>query len=122
MPSILVVDDEADVRQILGEMVRRLGYEVRMAATAGEALAATRAERPDAILLDLALPDANETAALDRLRSIRPDVPIIMVTANADIDLARAALSHGAFEYVIKPFDVAHLADVLQTALGGSPR
>jgi DNA-binding NtrC family response regulator len=120
MPSILIVDDEADVRQILGEMAQRFGYDVRVAATAAEALAATRAERPDAILLDIALPDANETAALDRLRSTRPDVPIIMVTANADIDVARATLSHGAFDYVMKPFDVAHLADVLQTALDGS--
>jgi CheY-like chemotaxis protein len=60
MPSILIVDDEADVRQILGEMVQRFGYDVRVAATAAEALAATRAERPDAILLDIALPDANE--------------------------------------------------------------
>jgi CheY-like chemotaxis protein len=117
---ILVVEDDEEVRKVIAETVGQLGHEVRLARSAAEALVATRAERPDAILLDIALPDSNETATLDRLRTVRPDVPIIVVTANADLDVARATLHHGAFDYIMKPFEAPHLASVLQAALAAS--
>ncbi len=66
-------------------------------------------ERPDAILLDINLPDASGTSTLDRLRQVRPEVPIIMLTANADEHLARDTLRRGAFDYVTKPFNLDHL-------------
>ena len=90
----------------------------RRTATATEAYRFAEAERPDAILLDIALPDAGGTHTLDRLRTLRPDVPIIMVTANADEDLARETLTRGAFDYVMKPLDMGRLGQVLEAALG----
>src|SRR6059036_779516 len=81
-----------------------------------------KAERPDTILLDMNLPDANGTQTLDELRLLRPDVPIIMVTANADVRLARETLTRGAFDYVMKPFDMNHLGQVLDAALDSQPR
>lgn len=117
MPVILVVEDEAPIREVIAEMLTQLNYDVRLAATAVGAVNMARDERPDAILLDIVLPDASGTATLDQLRKLRPDVPIIMVTANADEELARQTLKRGAFDYVMKPFNLQHLASVLEAAL-----
>lgn len=68
------------------------------------------------------LPDASGTETLDQLRLLRPDIPIIMVTANADERLARETLTRGAFDYVMKPFDMERLGQVLEVAIGSSPR
>ena len=82
----------------------------------------TKAERPAATPLDMNLPDANGTQTLDQLRLLRPDVPIVMVTANADLVLAREALHRGAFDYVMKPFDMERLGQVLEAAVDSWPR
>src|SRR5882762_7420812 len=101
-------------------MLGRLGYDARLAGTATDAYASAQAERPSAILLDINLPDASGTQTLDRLRLLRPDVPVIM--ANADESLARETLTRGAFDYVMKPFDMERLGQVLEAAVDSSPR
>jgi len=121
-PVILVVDDDAEVLDVVAEMLGRLGYDARLAETAIDAYASARDERPSAILLDINLPDASGTETLDQLRLLRPDIPIIMVTANADERLARETLTRGAFDYVMKPFDMERLGQVLEAAVGSSPR
>ena len=73
-------------------------------------------------LLDINLPDATGTQTLDELRVLRPDVPIIIVTANADEGLARETLTRGAFDYVFKPFDMDRIGQVLEAALNSQPR
>ena len=103
-------------------MLGRLGYDARLAGTATDAYASAQAERPSAILLDINLPDASGTQTLDRLRLLCPDVPVIMVTANADESLARETLTRGAFDYVMKPFDMERLGQVLEAAVDSSPR
>ena len=117
-PVILVVEDQVRLLQVIAEMVERFGYDTRLAETAADAYAFAEAERPNAILLDINLPDAAGTQTLDHLRLLRPDVPVIMVTANADVTLARETLARGAFDYVMKPFDMGHLGQVLEAALG----
>ncbi len=121
-PVILVVDDDAEVLDVIAEMLGRLGYDARLAGTATDAYASAQAERPSAILLDINLPDASGTQTLDRLRLLCPDVPVIMVTANADESLARETLTRGAFDYVMKPFDMERLGQVLEAAVDSSPR
>ena len=117
-PVILVVEDEAELLDLIAEMLERLGYDARLAGTAADAYAFATTERPNAILLDINLPDAGGTQTLDQLRLLRPDVPIIMVTANADESLARETLTRGAFDYVMKPFDMERLTQVLEAAIG----
>jgi two-component system nitrogen regulation response regulator GlnG len=117
MPLVLVVEDNEDVREILVETVQAFGYEVTVAETAADAVVSVSYRQPDAILLDIVLPDAEGTAGLERLKRLRPDVPIIMVTANSDDDLARETLKRGAFDYVMKPFDRGHLARALEAAV-----
>ena len=118
-PLVLVVEDQEEIAEILGEMVESLGYDVRYAATINDAVAKARAESPDAILLDVVLPDARDTQGIDQLKSAEPKIPIIMVTANVDEDLGRELLKHGAFDYIMKPFDRDQLDRGLTAALGG---
>jgi DNA-binding response OmpR family regulator len=119
-PIVLIVEDEEPLLQLLGETVGGFGYDLRLAATAGEALILARIGRPDAILLDLFLPDAAGTSTFEDLRVMRPDVPIIMLTANADELLAQTTLRRGAFDYIMKPFNVEHLQRVLEAAIAAS--
>ena len=121
-PVILVVEDEPALLEILSDMLERFDYDVRLAGTAADAYALAAAERPNAILLDINLPDATGTQTLDELRILRPDVPIIIVTANADEGLARETLTRGAFDYVFKPFDMDRIGQVLEAALDSRPR
>ena len=121
-PVILVVEDEPALREILSDMLERFDYDARLAGTAADAYALAAAERPNAILLDINLPDATGTQTLDELRVLRPDVPIIIVTANADEGLARDTLTRGAFDYVLKPFDMDRIGQVLEAALDSQSR
>jgi two-component system, NtrC family, response regulator AtoC len=117
MALILVVEDEVGVAEVVAEVLTLLNHDARVALTASDALVIAETERLDAILLDIVLPDASGTSTLDRLRQARPGVPIIMITANADEQLARETLKHRAFDYVMKPFNLDHLTRVLEAAL-----
>jgi DNA-binding response OmpR family regulator len=114
---ILVVEDEANVAELIAETLIKRGHEARVAVSAAHASSIVSTERPDLILLDINLPDSSGTFTLGRLRQLRPDVPIIMLTANTDDDLARATLRRGAFDYITKPFNLDHLIRVVEFAL-----
>lgn len=119
---ILVVDDEAPVREVLSDYFVERGYAVFTAADGQEALAAFARERPDIVLLDVRMPGLDGVQVLKRFREADPDVAVIMVTANEDVALARETLSIGAFDYVAKPFDFEHLNQMVVTALFHSGR
>src|SRR5215813_12783834 len=115
---VLVIEDDHRVRQFITEALTRIGYEVRCVPTVGSAAALLKSERPDVILLDLGLPDAAGTSTLDWLQTIRPGVPIVIVTGNRDEELARRMLNAGAFDYIGKPFSIERLAHAIATAIG----
>jgi DNA-binding response OmpR family regulator len=115
--TILIVEDDTEVAALLADALTSLSYAVHVARTASDAVIKTKIERLDVILLDINLPDSSGTSTLARLRQARPDVPIIMVTGNADEELARDALQGGAFDYVMKPFHIDHLTRVVEAAL-----
>ena len=117
---ILIVEDQEEIAEILGEIVESLGHHVSFAPTIADAVTAVRTDAPDAILLDVVLPDARETEGLDALRAASPSIPIVMVTANVDEDLGRELLKRGAFDYIMKPFDRDQLDRALTAAIGGS--
>ena len=117
MPLILVVEDEVAVAEAIAEALAQSNYDAQVARTASDALAIAETERPDLILLDISLPDSSGVSTLDRLRQLRPDVPIIMLTANADEQLARETLRRGAFDYVTKPVNLDHLIRIVEFAL-----
>src|SRR5437660_10402256 len=106
---ILVVDDEAPVREVLTEYFTTEGYAVESAGSGLEALTAIRGGRADLVLLDVRMPGLDGVQVLRRIRELDERVPVIMVTANEDVGLARETLKLGAFDYVAKPFDFDYL-------------
>jgi DNA-binding response OmpR family regulator len=114
---LLIVDDEEPVRDVLGEYFSSHGYQVETAGTGAEALDLVRSRRPDLVLLDVRMPGLDGVEVLKRLREVDSQLPVIMITANEDVTLARSMLSIGAFDYVSKPFDFRHLDRVVTAAL-----
>ena len=106
---ILVVDDEAPVREVLAEYFSTEGYAVESAGSGAEALSAVRCGRVDLVLLDVRMPGLDGVQVLRKIRELANGVPVIMVTANEDVALAKETLKLGAFDYVAKPFDFDYL-------------
>jgi DNA-binding response OmpR family regulator len=106
---ILVVDDEEPVRDVLCEYFESQGFGVEAAPDGEAALTALGRRRPDLVLLDVRMPGLDGVEVLRRIRRVDPGVPVIMVTANEDVALARETLKLGAFDYVAKPFDFSYL-------------
>lgn len=114
---VLVVDDEADIRDLLGEFVERRGYQALLAPDGLSALRTIIAEQPDVVLLDIEMPRLGGMEALTAIRAIAPQTAVIMVSGIDSVDLARQALVHGAFDYVRKPVDFEYLERSLDTAV-----
>ncbi|MBI2168259.1 MAG: response regulator, partial [Actinobacteria bacterium] len=126
MPTVLVVDDEPDILEILQITLESAGHRVVTAADGAQALAAVEKEIPDAILLDVGMPNVDGWQVLEQIKaSVAPElaaVPVIMVTAWAsDEDRLRGGIE-GAVEYVRKPFDPSRVVSILDELLApGAP-
>jgi CheY-like chemotaxis protein len=114
---MLIVDDDAAVRDVLTEYFVGRGYVVTAAASGPKGLAAFAREQPDVVLLDIRMSGMGGLSVLQQMRKTNSDVAIIMVTANEDLTLARETLANGAFDYVAKPFDFEHLLRVVAAAV-----
>jgi two-component system KDP operon response regulator KdpE len=117
---VLVVDDEAQILRALRTTLRGAGYEVETAATAEEALASAAAHPPEAVILDLVLPDGSGTDVARELRTWT-DVPVIILSAVGEERLKIEALDAGADDYVTKPFSVDELLARLRAVLRRTP-
>src|SRR5579871_2077852 len=117
MPRLLVIDDEPNVLYSLEKSLRSDALEVLTASTAKEGIELAQRRRPDAVLLDVRLPDMSGLDAFDRLRQIDPRLPIIVITAYATTDTAIEAMKRGAFEYLLKPVDFHRLREVVAKAV-----
>ena len=103
--SILVVDDEPVVSDVLRRLLEKEGYRVEVAPDAASARACLQAEaRWDAVLLDVMLPDADGLSVLRWIRENRPELTVVMITAFASVENAVTAMKLGAFHYLAKPF------------------
>jgi CheY-like chemotaxis protein len=114
---VLVVDDDAELREILVEMLQLRGHTVVAVASAADAARAVAVHRPDVMLLDIYMPGLSGVDALPVLRAIAPDMRIIMVSGSSDEQAARRTLTYGAFDYIVKPVDLRRLTQVVETAL-----
>jgi DNA-binding NtrC family response regulator len=115
--AILVVDDEAAVRDSLCSWFQKDGYQADMAADAVEALKKLSERSWDIILLDIKMPNISGMELLKRIRQIDPDIASIMITAYASVDTAVEALKGGAFDYVVKPIDPDDLSRIVRKAV-----
>ncbi|MBW3612784.1 MAG: sigma-54 dependent transcriptional regulator [Chloroflexi bacterium] len=107
--SVLVVDDEADIRTLLTELLREEGYAVRTAGTGADAIAEVGKELPDLVMMDIKLPDQDGIAVLKQLKREHPDLEVMVMTAFGGSSTAIKAMEHGAYDYVTKPFEVDDL-------------
>ena len=111
--KILVVDDEPEVRLVLTEFLESRGYEVTAASSGAEAISLVDAIKPHVVLLDVTMPEMDGMETLKRLAAANPGLPIIMVTANADVDVTSRLLAMGAADYIPKPFDLEYLGQAV---------
>jgi two-component system KDP operon response regulator KdpE len=116
LSRVLVVDDEPQFLRALATNLRGAGYEVETASTAADALSAAALAPPDAIVLDLLLPDARGVDVLRELRAWS-DAPVLLVSAVGDEDEKIAALDAGADDYVTKPFAIGELLARMRAVL-----
>ena len=121
---LLVVDDEATIRELLSGSLRFAGYEVVTAANGAEAVRAAAAMRPDLVLLDVMMPGGDGFEVVRRVRDTNPDVPVIFLTARDEVADRVTGFDLGADDYVTKPFSLdevlARIRAVLKRAGQGA--
>ncbi|MFI0775478.1 response regulator transcription factor [Streptomyces sp. NPDC021212] len=114
---VLVVDDEAALADLLSMALRYEGWEVRTAGDGAEAIRTTRELRPDAVVLDVMLPDMDGLTVLGRLRRELPEVPVLFLTARDAVEDRIAGLTAGGDDYVTKPFSLEEVVARLRGLL-----
>lgn len=119
---VLVVDDDADMRALLADVLTDEGYAVDQVANGAEALIRLRTDSFVAIVLDKNMPGLSGLDLLPGLRTICPDTPVIMITAFGDVATYVDAIEKGAFEYIFKPFRMEELLQALRRALPSGTR
>jgi DNA-binding response OmpR family regulator len=123
--AILIVDDEPAVAEMLRDIFTAHGYAVDGASNGGDALMLASLSRPDAIILDIKLPDTTGAEVLARLQELDGSIPVVMLSGSDDEDQARALLKAGAMDYIRKPFAFDQLLQALSLAVEvgkGRPR
>src|SRR5688572_12049587 len=115
--SVLVIDDEEIMREILEALLTREGYHVRLAADAAEGLDLARTMPFDAAIVDMMMPGMDGISALDELKKIDDDLRVVMITAFGSVENAIVAMKRGAFDYVMKPFKNDEVLVVVRKAL-----
>ena len=114
---VLIVDDEPDVLDVLTDIVGAFGYDISTGINGAEALAIIRMTPPDVVLLDLTMPVMSGREALTHLQADHPNIPVVVVAAQVDAELALHLEALGAFGYISKPFEVAEIEEALRAAM-----
>jgi DNA-binding response OmpR family regulator len=121
MARILLVEDEASLRRLIGYALQTRGYEVIVAVDGRQGLEKARSESPDLILLDMVMPEMGGMEVLGALKKDArlKDIPVLIVTASAQKEDAEKAMDMGAADCLIKPFHVPTLYDRVEELLSG---
>ena len=117
--EILIVDDNADIRNIINELILDAGYKPRLAANYNQALSEIDKKLPDVAILDVKLDkgDNDGIELLSHIKSKNKDVPVIIISGHANIEMAVKSLHKGAFEFIEKPFDRERLLNFVKRAV-----
>ncbi len=117
--EILIVDDNSDIRNILNDLILDAGYKTRIAANYNQALSEIDKKMPDVAILDVKLDkgDNDGIELLTHIKSKNKDVPVIIITGHANVEMAVNSLKHGAFEFIEKPFDQNRLLNFVKRAV-----
>ena len=115
--TILIADDDQGIRTVLSHALGRLGHDVRTTSTAANLWRWVSDGEGDLVITDVVLPDENGLDMVPRIRKLRPDLRIIVMSAQNTLLTAVRATERGAFEYLPKPFDLKELIEIVQRAL-----
>ncbi|MFH1538847.1 MAG: sigma-54 dependent transcriptional regulator [bacterium] len=117
MSSVLIVDDDSQLRQSFEKLLSEEGYEVRTAPSGEDGLEVVRQKAPDLVVMDVRLPGMNGLETFGAIRGIEPKLPVIIMTAYGTTDTAIEATKMGAFDYILKPFDIPDILRLIKQAL-----
>ena len=116
--KILIVDDEPDIAEVLGDRLEANGFDVRTVSNARACYAAVEEDAPHLILLDIQMPEISGLDALVELKKNHPNVPVLMISASTARDAARTSVERGAEGFVLKPFEPEELMGKISEILG----
>ena len=119
MTGILIVDDERDIRELIGDILKDEGYPVRLAGNSDECMAEINADPPALMILDIWLKDSRMDG-IDILKVVKrdnPDVPVVIISGHGNIEIAVAAIKQGAYDFIEKPFNIDQLMVVVSRAM-----
>ena len=115
--SVLIVDDEPDIRELLDITLSRMGLQTHSAATLEEAKELVARVQPDLCLTDMRLPDGNGISLVQYIQQEFPHIPVAMITAHGSVETAISALKAGAFDFISKPVELENLRRLISSAL-----
>ncbi|MEO6301003.1 MAG: sigma-54 dependent transcriptional regulator [Paracoccaceae bacterium] len=119
MSSILIVDDEKDIRELIGDILKDEGYAIRLAGNSDDCMAEINSELPSLMILDIWLKDSRMDG-IDILKTVKrdnPDVPVVIISGHGNIEIAVAAIKQGAYDFIEKPFNIDQLMVVVARAM-----
>jgi len=119
MGDILIVDDERDIRELVGDILNDEGFTTRLASNSDECMAQVAAEPPALMILDIWLKDSSMDG-IDILKTVKrdnPEIPIVIISGHGNIEIAVAAIKQGAYDFIEKPFNIDQLMVVISRAM-----
>lgn len=119
MGHILIVDDEKDIRELIGDILKDEGYSIRLAGNSDDAMNEVNSEPPALMILDIWLKDSRMDG-IDILKTVKrdnPDIPIVIISGHGNIEIAVAAIKQGAYDFIEKPFNIDQLMVVVSRAM-----
>ena len=114
--NIWIVDDDESIRWVLEKGLAESGMDVQTFDSANKVIKRLETENPQLILTDIRMPGPSGIELLDKVKELRPDIPVIIMTAHSDLDSAVESYEHGAWEYLPKPFDIEEAISMVQRA------
>jgi two-component system response regulator AtoC len=115
-PTLLIIDDEPSIGRSLSQVLADRGFRVQVAHTAGDGLARAQKERPQVVLLDHNLPDADGLDVLQSLQALDPRIRVVVITAYGDTSLAVRFIKSGAYDFLTKPYELEQLVHTVEAA------
>ncbi|HWB03368.1 MAG TPA: sigma-54 dependent transcriptional regulator [Verrucomicrobiales bacterium] len=117
MAKIIIIDDEASILEMMGQVCRKMGHQVSLHQTGRAGMAALDAEKPELLIVDLRIPDMNGMQIIQDVRARYPQTEVVMVTGYASVETAVEAMKLGAFDYLTKPFELDDLQRTINRAM-----